>query len=172
MRRIKPFLCCVAMVLAGCGDPRITQVQRRLMVMEQDLPKMSGRHHMLVEIHGSPWPGADRSEVAGTIRMPDGPSKNLRFVLVKPGESRLGGEDRLVLHFNPTGGPDSVKDCHARSELPSDPPSTSGFTVNVTVCRGDEWMLRAVMESGANDKDWLAYYQAFQAVLGKMFPGE
>ena len=170
MRRPLAILCCALMALAGCDDPQISGPSRRITLLEADLPRMANLSQILVEVHGVPWAGATPGEVTESMKMPQGPARRLRFVLAPVGESRIGARDRLVLHFNPLGEPNSEADCRARGPLPSAEPSTRGFKVNVTLCRGNEWMIRAFMKSGADANDWLAYHLAMGTVLGKMFP--
>ena len=172
MSHLKALLCCAAVFLAGCDDPKISNLSRRLMLLESDITKMTGRSQILVEVHGVPWEGATKDATARTIRMPEGPSREVRFVNAAPGDSRIGEDDRLVLHFNPVGEPDSAVACHTYKELPSEKNTGPGFTVHVSVCRGDEWILQAFMKSSAERSDWLAYYLAFEKLLTKLFPGQ
>lgn len=157
--------------LMGCDDMTIIQKGRRVFLNAGDLARMQEASGSLVEIHGSAWPGATPEEMASTLRMPDGPGKKIRFRAVRPGAWVIGSGQRIVLHFNPVGRPNSKADCLATEELETKTPTGNGFTVNATFCRGSEWLLRAYMKSrSVKTDDWLGYTLAMRKLLGTLFP--
>ena len=171
MIRRLPALICLLGVLAACEDPGIRNVARREMIHAKQLLKLqdvSGA--VLVEIHGVPWEGAVPEEIAGTMRMPEGVGRPVRFRHVPPGQGLIGSGERLVLRFNPTTGSGGSV-CAATSELSTKRPRNKGFVVNATFCRGTDWVVRATLDAGdVAARDWLAYYLRMQDLLGKMFP--
>lgn len=171
IRRLATLLCLLGM-LAGCEDSGISNVGRREMISAKKLVDMQGSSGaILVEIHGAPWPGADADAIAGTLRMPEGPGREVRFRTVPPGQGLIGDGERLVLHFNPQGTPDSARDCRARGELATGPPRKSGFIVQATFCRAESWLIHATFDADdVSPDDWLAYYLRMQDLLGTMFP--
>lgn len=172
MKRSLPALLCLAGALAGCEEPAVSNVARREMITAKHLAAMQeAGGAVFVEIHGAPWPGADPAEVAGTLRMPEGPGRGVRFRPVPPGQGLVGDGERLVMLFNPKGKPDSGRDCRAESELETASPPTDGFTVQATFCRGTEWVIRASFRArDVAQDDWLAYYLRMQELMDALFP--
>lgn len=173
MKRSLPALLCLAGALAGCEEPAVSNVARREMISAKQLVAMqeAGGGAILVEIHGAPWPEADPAEVAGTLRMPEGPGRGVRFRPVPPGQGLIGDGNRLVMLFNPKGKPDSGRDCRATGEIATGRPGTDGFTVQATFCRGTEWVIRASFNArDVAQDDWLAYYLRMQELLDVLFP--
>lgn len=166
------FALCLSVALSGCDDPAISKVVRHVIVMSDGPPVLTADTVMLVEIHGAPWSGATSDEIARTIKMPEGPARTARFVPVAPGESLIGGAERLVLQFNPPGELDSAAICQAKGPLATLSPDGDGFTLHAVYCRETQWLVQARMESGAAQNDWLAYHLAMEELLGKMFQVE
>jgi len=167
-RRLAMF--CAIASLAGCNeDPHITNVSRHLIVFGNPAPPVTAETVMIVEIHGLPWDGSTPNEVANTMKMPEGPARTARFVAVAPGEAQIGGAERLVFQFNPTGPIDSVAICQAKGPLEVEEPDGDGFTVNAVYCREDEWLTQARMTSSAAKLDWVTYHLHMEKLLGKMF---
>jgi len=155
--------------LMGCDDATISQQGRRAFLNADDLARMQEASGNLVEIHGAPWPGATPEELASTLRMPNAP--DVRFRAVRPGAWVIGSGKRIVLHFNPVGGPNSNADCLTTEELETKAPTGRGFTVNASFCRGREWLVRAYMKVGSVETDdWLRYTQVMRKLLGNLFP--
>ena len=170
MSRRLPALICLIAFLAGCEDTGVHNVARRQLLKVKDLLKVQDQAGaVLVEIHGLPWEGADRAEVAGTLRMPSGKGRGVRFSAVGPGRGIIGSGERLVLQFNPAPG--GGRTCAATDELPTQPPGGDGFVVNATFCRGTDWLVRATLNAeDVPANDWLEYYLRMQDLLGTMFP--
>ena len=170
MRRL-PALICLVGVLAACEDTGVSNVARRERINAKKLYEMQkDTGVILLEIHGVPWAGAEPEEIAGTLRMPEGPGREVRFSYVPPGQGLIGAGERLVLRFNPTTGSGGSV-CGAASELPTEAPKEDGFVVSGTFCRGRDWVVRATLD--ADDvpaNDWLAYYLRMQDLLDVMFP--
>ncbi len=157
--------------LAGCDDASISPLGRRTFLDAGDLAALQEASGLLVEIHGAAWPGAVPDELASTLRMPEGPAKQVRFRAVPPGAWVIGSGERLVLHFNPVGAPNSNADCRATEEIATTPPARQGFTVNATFCKGKDWLIRAYLKAGAVETDdWLDYVLVMRKLLGKLFP--
>lgn len=168
IRRLPATLCLLG-ALAGCDDSGLSNVARREMFGAKEL--LAGQSQsgaVLLEIHGLPWPGAAPEEIAGTLRMPEGPGREIRFHPVPPGQGRLGGGARLVLHFNPVAGGPAA--CTAAGEMPSGEGRRGGFVVTGTYCRDTEWVVQATLRADVPANDWLAYYLEMQKLLGAMFP--
>ena len=155
--------------VAGCDDAKISNMERRTFLNPDDLMATQEAGGLLVEAHGAPWPGATREEVIATLRMPEGKARALRFRDIPPGQGHIGTGERLVLHFNPVGPPDSTADCRATSEFTTNASSGSGFTVNATYCKGQDWLIHAYLTAKVDPDDWLGYYLAMEKLLGKMF---
>jgi hypothetical protein len=156
--------------LAGCDDSTVTKVGRRTFLSAPQLAKDLGADALLVEVHGLPWAGADPAEVIGTLRMPQGKARALRFQGIPAGQGHIGPGRRLVLRFNPPGAPDSNADCRATEPLPAKPPEKGSFTVNASYCEGKDWLIHAFLTAEVEPEDWLAYYLAMEELLGAMFP--
>lgn len=171
---MSPLIAPLALILAltGCDDTDIGRIERRTFLNAPELAADLGGEALLVEVHGLPWPGADTGEVVATLRMPEGPANAIRFQEVPAGQGHIGGGIRLVLRFNPPEIPDRESDCRATSPLAVDPPGTSGFSVNATFCKNQDWQIRTFAEINADSRDWLTYYQGMGKVLGIMFPSE
>jgi hypothetical protein len=162
----------IAALLAGCDDADIRGVGRRQIVTQKHLIEIFSASSLQVEVHGVPWDGATPDEIAGTLRMPEGDARELRFRAVAPGDPVIGDGERLVLRFNPGG--DVARDdiCRAGEPMPSDPPRSGRFTVDATFCRGRDWLTHAQMEATVDATDWLNYYLVMETLLGRMFPAK
>lgn len=166
-----PALVCLVALLAGCEESGVSNVQRREMITAKELVREEQAGGLFVEIHGAPWPGADPAEIAGTLRMPEGPGRGVRFSPVPPGQGAIGTGNRMVLHFNPRGKPNSSRDCRATGEIETAPPRSDGFKVQATFCRDRDWVIQASFDaSDVTENDWLAYYLRMQVLLDAMFP--
>lgn len=172
MNRALPALICLLGALAGCEDTGISNVQRREMITAKKLFQMQATAGaILVEIHGLPWTGADAAEVAGTLRMPEGPGRAVRFRPVPPGQGLIGDGTRMVLVFNPKGEASAARECRATGELPTANPDGDGFIVQAAFCRGTDWVIQARFDaSDVAQNDWLAYYLRMMVLMDTLFP--
>lgn len=166
--------CAMAALLgtvAGCDDATVSGTERRSFLKAGDLMELQQTSGVLVEIHGAPWPGATPEQIASTLRMPDGAGKAVRFRDISPGQWVIGDGERLVLHFNPTGAPDSNADCRAKEEFKTEPPAKKGFTVNATFCKKGEWLIHGFLKARAvTQDDWFGYTMVMRKLLGTLFP--
>lgn len=172
MRSRLPVLLCLIGALAGCEWSDISNFGRREATDANTLVTLQETGGaVIMEIHGAPWEGATPDEIAGTLRMPEGPGRQVRFRAVPPGQGLIGNGTRIVLHFNPKRKPDSGRDCSATSEIATGAPDGDGFIVHASFCRGESWLVKATFDaSDVNKDDWLAYYLRMQELLGAMFP--
>jgi len=168
-----PLAALVAIVaVAGCDGTSVSNIARRTFLSGPDLAKELGGDALLVEVHGLPWVRADPEEVVGTLRMPEGEARGIRFQAVPPGQGYLGGGKRLVLRFNPPAAADIRNDCRATAPLKVDLPEAGKFAVNASYCGGSDWLIYAHLDASVEPEDWLDYYLAMEKLLGKMFPAK
>lgn len=171
MIRRLPALLCLLGILAGCEDPDVKNVQRREFLHDKDLLTLQQESGaVMLEIHGVPWAGAEPEEIAGTLRMPEGRARDVRFHPVPPAQGNFGSGERIVMWFNPKRGAGDAM-CTASAELPTEPPSGKGFTVRAAFCRGTDWVVRLTFEADdISANDWLAYFLRMQDMMDTMFP--
>ena len=157
--------------VAGCDDATVSGTERRTFLKAAGVLELQETSGLLVEVHGAPWPGAVPEQAASTLRMPDGGGKEVRFRFIAPGQWIVGDGQRLVLHFNPIGAPDSNADCQATEEFKTAPPPKTGFTVNATFCNKGEWLIHGFLKARvvAQD-DWFGYTWVMRKLLGTLFP--
>lgn len=172
MKLLLPAALCLVGMLAGCEKSDISDLGRREMTSVQTLLKLQQSHGaVLVEIYGAPWEGADPAEIAGTLRMPKGPGRNIRFQPVTPGQGLVGDGARLVMLFNPTGKPDDARACGEGKGIAIGPPDGNGFVVHAIFCHGKDWIVKATLDASDVAKDdWLTYYLRMKKLLAAMFP--
>jgi hypothetical protein len=157
--------------LASCDDNTVSSTERRSFLKADGLMALQESSGLLVEIHGVPWTGATPEQIASTLRMPEGVAREVRFRDSAPGQWIIGDGNRLVLHFNPIGDPDSNADCRATESMQTAPPAKTGFTVNGTFCKGDQWLIRGFLKARTVEQDdWFEYTFAMQKLLVTMFP--
>jgi hypothetical protein len=165
--RLAPLVLIAA--IAGCDGTSVSNVRRRAFLSGSDLAKELGADALLVEVHGRPWTGADPAEVVGTLRMPEGKARSIRFQGIPPGQGYLGSGKRLLLRFNPPEGSNIRDDCRATAPLPVAEPEPGGFSVNASYCKGSDWLIYARLDASVDAEDWLAYYLAMEELLGTIF---
>jgi len=162
--RLKAILGALLAVLAACDEPTvITHVFRMPNIRESDLVAMQGPQGIPVEMHGLPWEDADPSALAAAMKGPAGAAP-IRFAhqrVMGPGAHG----SRMVLHFNPSGPPNSDHDCSLTAPAVTDAPPAKGFTVNMTFCNGEKieahGFLRA-LETQPGD------YEGFSTVMRQL----
>ncbi len=160
----------LAALLAGCDDASIRDVSRREFVTQTYLIGAFRAGSLQVEIHGVPWQGAAPDELAGTLRMPEGIARNLRFRAIAPGDPVIGDGERLILHFNPDGDVNRDAACRTSQPMPTAPPRNDRFTVEAIFCRGPGWVTIGRMDASVDATDWLNYYLVMAKLFGRMFP--
>jgi len=157
--------------LNGCDDADVSGMERRVFTNAANLAKLPDARGLSVEIHGAPWPGATPDQIAIALRMPKGVAKALRFRAVAPNQWIIGNGERLVLHFNPINAPNHIADCGAKEEFQTMPPPKTGFIVNATYCKKEEWQIHANLTSKlVKQDDWFSYTIVMERLLGVLFP--
>lgn len=163
---------CLTVLLAGCDDATVRFVGRRVLVTQEYFAQNYAAGALAIEIHGVPWEGATDGEIAGTLRMPQGPAHDVRFRPISPGDPVVGENERLVLLFNPAGDTGQANACKANQQRPTQPPTGSEFVVVATLCRSEDWIVHGVMEADVETNDWLGYFLTMETLLGRMFPAK
>lgn len=166
IRRLSRALALV-LPIAACDDGTvISHVDKLGHVSAGDLVVMQETDGLRVEVHGIPWKGATDAELASSLRAPSGEAQEVRFRAVPPGQWVSGRGHRLVLHFNPTGAPDSQNDCRATAEIRTGAPAEVGFTVNATFCTRDTWIAHGYLQATkAPAGDWAEYSRVMEALF-------
>ncbi len=138
-----------ALGLAACdgSETVITHVDRRGTFSRDDLWGMQDGRGIPVEVHGSPFRRVSDRELIEALRPPGGAAQGITYYARPPGGWMQGHPTRLVLHFNPQGGPNSVADCKRTAEARTNPPHERGFTVTATFCDGADWEAQGYMEA-------------------------
>jgi hypothetical protein len=169
---LRPFVIALlpVTVLAACDDARVRDVSRREFVTREYLIGAFRAGSLQVEVHGAPWDGATPDEIAGTLRMPEGAARELRFRAIAPGDPVVGDGERLILRFNPDGGIDHDAACRKSRPLPTAAPRDDRFTVEAIYCRGSGWITIGRMDARVDATDWLNYYLVMQTLFARMFP--
>jgi hypothetical protein len=136
-------------LLAACDDGTvITRVQ--VWGDARSYFTTAGAAGVATEVHGTPFARVSAEEVVSRLRLPPGMPQEIRFRLVPQGEQAEGV--RLLLVFNRTDVPDSMRDCRrsARGQpLPvaPNPAQEVGFTVTASLCDAEARVATAHMEA-------------------------
>lgn len=136
-------------LLAACDDGTvITRVQ--VWGDARSYFTTAGAAGVATEVHGRPFARVSAEEVVARLRPPAGMAQDVRFRLVQQGEQAEG--IRLLLVFNRTDVPDTIRDCRrsARGQtLPveANPAQDVGFTVTATLCHAEARVATAHMEA-------------------------
>jgi hypothetical protein len=150
-----------ALLAAGCDEPTvITRVDD--LGLSRSWIVSVGSGGLPVEVHGAPFAGVRREEVAARLQFPSGNLHDVRFRLVQPGETG----NRLVLVFNRTGAPDGYGDCLRTTEAATRESAGPGFDVTATFCTGERALATGFMEAPkarADDPD--AFLRAMRLLL-------
>jgi hypothetical protein len=159
---------------AACDDGTVISHVDKLPHMQiGDLVTMQEEGGLLIEIHGTPWPNVTDAELADHLRPPAGAAQEVKFRSVPPGQwvNNGGRGHRLVLHFNPTGAPNSAHDCMATAEIRTRAPSADGgFTVNASFCTKDQWVAHGYLEAPkVPPGDWAEYTRVMQNLFLAIF---
>lgn len=170
--RLRAMAGALLALLAGCDEPTvITHVFRLPNIHESDLVAMQGPQGIPVEMHGAPWEGAEPAALAAAMKGPAGAAQ-IRFTArAVTGPGAHGS--RMVLHFNPSGPPNGARDCSLAAPAATGTPPETGFTVNMTICKGPEveaqGFLRA-LETRAGDFE--GYSTVMRQLLNAVFREE
>jgi hypothetical protein len=138
----------LALALSACDEAEtvITHVDRRGNVGLDALWTMQDARGIPVEIHGSPFAHVSDQALVEALRPPAAASK-VAFYPRPPGGWMQGHPARMVLHFNPQGGPNTVRDCQMTGEARTNPPEAGSFTVNASFCRGPDWEAHGYLQA-------------------------
>lgn len=164
----------VALLLAACDRATIiSHVDRRGDFGADDLWTIQGPRGIPVEVHGAPFPHVTDREIVAALRPPGGSAQEVAFYTTPPGSWVHGRAWRLVLHFNPIGAPNSVKDCERVAEARTEPPTGGGFTLNATFCNGPDWAAQGYLQAPAiDDGDFEAFSDMIAQLMLAIFHEE
>lgn len=157
--------------LTGCDEPTvITHVDRRPNITMDQLWTMQDSRGIPVEIHGSPFRVSTDQELAEAIRPPGSAAQGVKFYSSPVGSWKGGHGHRLVLHFNPAGAPNTYKDCRLDQEAVTGERPESGYSVNLSFCKEDEWQAQAYLRVlSSEDRDFEAYANAIASTFLAIF---
>ena len=163
------WLPALALLLAGCDDnpTTITHVGKEPHMKLEDLWTMQDPRGIPVEIHGRPFAELTDQTLAEALRGPAGASSGVKFYSRPVGAWMDGHGYRMVLHFNPQGAPHSYYDCRARTEFRTKPPTATGFTVNVSFCKGERSEAHGYLQAPKSPPGDLEEYARVMRVLMK-----
>lgn len=166
MRRIWMGLCAL---LLGCDDGTIiTHVDKLVAIGMSDLIAMQRGGGIRTEIHGTPFEGASPQELATALRPPARASQAIKWRAVPVGSVQHGY--RMILHFNPRGAPNAFRDCKLTEPQQTAPPQETGFTVNMTFCKGDTWEAHGFLQSRKTEAgDFEDYTRVMKALMNNIF---
>jgi hypothetical protein len=169
MRRLAAVLAMLG--LSACDEPTIiTHVDKLDHMSVSDLWALQDGQGIPVEIHGAPFSHVTDDALAEALRPPGGSAQEVRFYAVPAGVWQGGHAWRLVLHFNPQGAPNAFHDCKLTAEVPTNPPTSLGFTVNATFCKADAWQAHGYLQAlKTEDGDLEGFRNVMQALMAEVF---
>ena len=176
-RRIGMPALVAAVGLAGCDEPTVISNVDKLPHMKlDDLWTMQDGRGIPVEIHGAPWRNGTDQALAEAIRPPAGVAKGVKFYSAPVGSWQGGHLWRMVLHFNPSGPANAYQDCKRTNEAVTGDRPETGYSVNVSFCKAEEWQAHAYLQVlKAEESDFEAYGNAMATTLSAIFredPGD
>lgn len=134
------------LMLTACDDPTIiSHVDRRPHMAMSDLWAMQDGRGIPVEIHGSPFRNVTDADLAGALRPPARAGQSTQFYARPVGSWQGGHAWRLVLHFNPRGGPNAYQDCRRSVEADTDEAPAESYSVNLSFCKDNDWQAHGYM---------------------------
>ncbi|QDL92763.1 hypothetical protein FDP22_13785 [Paroceanicella profunda] len=140
-------LLALTLLLAGCDDPDGTVVTHVIRDVGYD-PSIFSAGGVALEIHNTPFEGMSEGDIAGLIALPSGMARDIRMPLVAPGQAGAHQPFRLVLVYNGSAGPATLRGaCTADGPLPARPAAATGYTVHAVVCREEKPLLSAYMKA-------------------------
>ncbi|MEM9063622.1 MAG: hypothetical protein AAGD13_24455 [Pseudomonadota bacterium] len=178
MTTIRSVMCIAgALALAGCDEPTvISDVDRLPHMTLKDLWTMQDGRGIPVEIHGKPYRVATHRDLADAIRPPDGSAQGVTFYATPVGSWTEGHAWRMVMHFNPSGPPNAYQDCKRDSEAVTAERPETGYSVNVSFCKEDEWQAHGYLQVlKSTEGDYESYTDAIATLLSAIFredPGD
>lgn len=170
--RLRSWLAVAAMLgLTGCDEPTvISHVDRMPHMVVSDLWTLQDGRGIPVEIHGSPWRRVADNEIAEAMRAPARTGDSISFYSQPVGGWEGGHPWRIVLHFNPRGGPNAFHDCRLVSEAVTDERMENAYSVNLTFCKQDKSQAHGYMQVlSAEPGDFAAWSNHVQNLFGAIF---
>ena len=164
-------------LLASCDEPTvISNVDKLPHMTLQDLWTMQDGRGIPVEIHGKPYRIATHRDLADAIRPPAGSAQGVKFYATPAGSWTGGHAWRMVLHFNPSGPPNAYQDCKRETVAVTAERPETGFSVNVSFCKRDEWQAHGYLQVlKSTEGDYEAYSNHMATLLSAIFredPGD
>ena len=172
LRNLLAFL--VFLPLSACDEPTvISHVDRRPDMVLDELWKIQDDRGIPVEIHGTPFHRVTDDALTAALKVPANAPQDIRFYLSPAGSAQGGHPWRLVLHFNPQGGPNAYNDCRMTAEARTNPRPENTFTMNATFCNGQDWTAHGFLEVlEIEDGDIEAFTRHFQTLVSAIFQEE
>ena len=166
-----------AILVSGCDDATvISHVDKMPNMKLDDLWTMQDGRGIPVEIHGQPFRTGSDLTLAEALRPPAGVAEGVKFYSAPVGTWKGGHAWRLVLHFNPRGGPNAYEDCKRDAEAVTNELPAEGYSVNVSFCKADEWQAHGFLKVLKGDgSDTQAYSDAMATLMSAIFqddPGD
>jgi len=161
--------------LGSCDeDPTvITHVDRLPDLVLKDIWKIQDDRGIPVEVHGSPFHRTTDARIVGALKVPADAPQDVRFYVIPGGGAETGHPWRLVLHFNPQGPPNAVRDCSLTEEARTNPLPDKGFSMNLVFCQGKLWKAHGFMTvMDITDGDYEAFTRHFQTLFSVIFRNE
>ncbi|MEM7188417.1 MAG: hypothetical protein AAF439_02285 [Pseudomonadota bacterium] len=170
MTRIAGLLA-LGLILTGCDEPTIiSDVDKQPHMKIADFWQMQDTRGIPVEIHGSPFHRVADQALADALRPPAAAGDGIKFYSATPGSWQGGHAWRLVLHFQPQGGPNAPYDCKLVEEARTNERPEQGFTVHATFCKEDIWQAHGFMKAlKIEDGNLAAFGDMMQALMAEIF---
>ncbi|MEM7669956.1 MAG: hypothetical protein AAF317_12570, partial [Pseudomonadota bacterium] len=155
--------------LAACDDGTvITHVDKDTSIELSDLVAMQSHGGIATEVHGTPFEGTASDELVNALRPPASAAQATRWRMVDIGSVDHG--PRMVLHFNPSGPPNSFADCRRTGPAETEPPRGVGFSVNMTFCRGTRAEAHGFLQSRKTaNADFEDYRRVMKLLMRNIF---
>lgn len=169
---LAPALSAMVLLVAACEEPKfeMTQTDRVDELALDDFWTMQDSRGIPVEVHGTPFRRITDQEIVSALRAPEGAGENVRFYPSSVGTRQETHPWRLVLHFNPQGGPNAFNDCKLVEEAKSNPHPRSGYTVNLSFCHENQWRAHGhQVVPEIEDGDLQSLGQFMQAAMAAIF---
>ena len=166
-----PKALALGLMLAACDEATvITHVDRMPHMVISDLWQMQDSRGIPVEIHGAPFARIPDRAIAEALRAPAAAGQGIQFYSAPVGAWQGGHAWRLVLHFQPQGGPNAQRDCQLTEEARTNKRPEGGFTVMASFCKEGEWQAHGFLKAlTIEDGDLEAFANMMQALMAEIF---